>query len=278
MNARRDRPAPDLAPDLLYSSRVEPRIGGSGPTGSIYHRIPLTVSFCGTERTAAMSQIAPTLTHDWIWQAIDRLASSKGLSASALARLANLDPTTFNRSKRFTPEGRPRWPSTESISKILAATGTSLDEFAALNCVEVPSAAAHAAAPAADDVPVVGEVREAAVTGLNDAQMARKVVAAQDRRRGGRAPIDARFALAVADASLEPVYSRGNTLIASASVPAEAGDRVIVKPAGRSPIPRLLLKSGPQRLELAGFDPKQRRLRIDRRKIEWIARIIWVRQ
>lgn len=225
-----------------------------------------------------MSQTAPMLTHDWIWQAIDRLASSKGLSASGLARLADLDPTTFNRSKRFTPEGRPRWPSTESISKILSATETSLDEFAALNCVEIPSPATHAAAPAADDIPLVGEVREAAVKGLNDAQIAQKVVAAQGRRHGSRPAMDARFALAVADASLEPVYSRGNTLIASAAVRSEAGDRVIVKPAGRSPMPRLLLKAGPQRLELAGFDPERRRLRLDRRKIEWIARIIWVRQ
>src|SRR5262245_51339617 len=72
------------------------------------------------------------LTHEWIWRAIDTLAERGGLSPSALARLAGLDPTTFNRSKRLTPEGRPRWPSTESIAKVLQATGTTLDEFAAL--------------------------------------------------------------------------------------------------------------------------------------------------
>ena len=77
-----------------------------------------------------MNRPAPALTHDWIWQAIDALASRKDLSASGLARLAGLDATAFNPSKRFTPEGRPRWPSTESIAKILEVTGTTLDEFA----------------------------------------------------------------------------------------------------------------------------------------------------
>jgi phage repressor protein C with HTH and peptisase S24 domain len=80
-----------------------------------------------------MAQSPAILTHAWIWGAIDALAERRGLTPSGLARLAGLDPTAFNRSKRFTPEGRPRWPSTESLSKLLEATGTSLDEFAAID-------------------------------------------------------------------------------------------------------------------------------------------------
>ena len=72
------------------------------------------------------------LTHKQIWNAIDALAAKNKLSASGLAKQAGLDPTTFNKSKRGTPNGKLRWPSTESISKILAATGASLDEFVAL--------------------------------------------------------------------------------------------------------------------------------------------------
>jgi phage repressor protein C with HTH and peptisase S24 domain len=41
------------------------------------------------------------LTHAQIWSALDRLAERKGISASALAKRAGLDPTTFNRSKRI---------------------------------------------------------------------------------------------------------------------------------------------------------------------------------
>ena len=69
------------------------------------------------------------LSHSGVWAAIDALAERHGLSVSGLARRAGLDSTAFNRSKRLSGDGRPRWPSTESIAKILAATGTSLGEF-----------------------------------------------------------------------------------------------------------------------------------------------------
>src|SRR5438094_3596715 len=72
------------------------------------------------------------LTHDQIWTALDRLAARAGLSPSGLAKRAGLDPTTFNKSKRITPDGRARWPSTESVAKALAATGTSVDIFVQL--------------------------------------------------------------------------------------------------------------------------------------------------
>src|ERR1700732_166936 len=72
------------------------------------------------------------LSHAQIWSALDRLAERAGLSPSALAKRAGLDPTTFNKSKRVTPEGRERWPSTESVAKALAATNFSIDTFVAL--------------------------------------------------------------------------------------------------------------------------------------------------
>src|ERR1700682_3464291 len=72
------------------------------------------------------------LTHDQIWTALDRLAQRAGLSPSGLAKRSGLDPTTFNKSKRATPDGRERWPSTESVAKVLAATGSSIDSFVQL--------------------------------------------------------------------------------------------------------------------------------------------------
>ena len=72
------------------------------------------------------------LSHKQIWSAIDALAARYGHSPSGLARAAGLDPTTFNKSKRLGPQGRLRWPSTESLSKILQVTGASLEDFVAL--------------------------------------------------------------------------------------------------------------------------------------------------
>ena len=72
------------------------------------------------------------LTHDRIWSAIDALAHRYGLSASGLAKQSGLDPTAFNKSKRSTGDGRPRWPTTESIAKVLEATGATLEDFTTL--------------------------------------------------------------------------------------------------------------------------------------------------
>ncbi len=72
------------------------------------------------------------LTHERIWLAIDRLAKAFGYSPSGLAKQAGLDPTSFNKSKRLSPDGKPRWPSTESIAKILAVTDSTMREFISL--------------------------------------------------------------------------------------------------------------------------------------------------
>ena len=77
--------------------------------------------------------------HQAIWAAIDGMALRYALSPSGLAKRAGLNATTFNKSKRFTTGGRERWPSTESIAKILDATGAGFDEFIALMIEANPS-------------------------------------------------------------------------------------------------------------------------------------------
>lgn len=77
-------------------------------------------------------QSAGELTHDRVWAAIDAVALRNKLSVSGLATLSGFDNTAFNKSKRFSPVGRPRWPSTKAIAQILRATGISLDEFVGL--------------------------------------------------------------------------------------------------------------------------------------------------
>ena len=72
------------------------------------------------------------LTHKSIWAAIDGVAKKRGLSTSALAKACGLDPTAFNRSKRFSPTGKPRWPSTESLAKVLSTAELNMTDFADL--------------------------------------------------------------------------------------------------------------------------------------------------
>ncbi len=84
------------------------------------------------------------MTHNGLWTAIESFARAHGVSCSALARMSGLDPTTFNKSKRFSPDGKPRWPSTQSIAKILEATGKDMAFFISL----LPAAALAAEAVA----------------------------------------------------------------------------------------------------------------------------------
>src|SRR2546423_11504683 len=81
---------------------------------------------------ARQSKAQRILTHSQVWTALDRLAERAGMSPSGLAKRSGLDPTTFNKSKRITADGRERWPSTESVSKPLAATNSSIDTFVQL--------------------------------------------------------------------------------------------------------------------------------------------------
>ena len=69
------------------------------------------------------------MTHEDVWGAIEKFALEQNLTCSGLARRGGLDPTTFNRSKRWSRNGQPRWPSTQSIAKILSATGCEIDDF-----------------------------------------------------------------------------------------------------------------------------------------------------
>jgi orotate phosphoribosyltransferase len=88
------------------------------------------------------------LSHEDVWTAIDRLAQTFGYSPSGLAKQAGLDPTSFNKSKRMSPDGKPRWPSTESLAKILAVTGATMSEFIGL--IEGPPVKKAKAAKAPD--------------------------------------------------------------------------------------------------------------------------------
>src|SRR3954453_21649847 len=95
------------------------------------------------------------MTHDDIWRALDALAAEHGLSASGLARKAGLDATAFNPSKRIGADGRSRWPSTESVAKVLGATGTGFAEFAPL-VTGLPALSPGARQPAARRIPLIG--------------------------------------------------------------------------------------------------------------------------
>ena len=68
-------------------------------------------------------------THNDFWRGIETMAKTNNISLSKMAKMADLDPTCLNKSKRFTRYGQPRWLSTENFFKVLAVTDTNLSEF-----------------------------------------------------------------------------------------------------------------------------------------------------
>ena len=69
------------------------------------------------------------ITHQDIWSTIDEVAVSHKITPSRMAINCGLDATTFNKSKRLDSYGKLRWPSSETIIKILNKHNISMTEF-----------------------------------------------------------------------------------------------------------------------------------------------------
>ena len=72
------------------------------------------------------------LTHKDIWQTIDTMANNNKITPSRMALNCGLDSTTFNKSKRMDAHGKQRWPSSETITKVLNHHNISMTEFGCL--------------------------------------------------------------------------------------------------------------------------------------------------
>jgi phage repressor protein C with HTH and peptisase S24 domain len=205
--------------------------------------------------------------HGEIWRAIDALAARKGLTPSGLARAAGLDPTTFNKSKRESADGKPRWPSSESIARALDATDTSFDEFAAL--------LAGRAGGAGRAVPIVGLARARADGFFDDQGF--PVGAAETVRFPGLG--DARvYALEISGDSMEPVFRDGDVVIVQPGAPVRRGDRVVVRLASGEVAAKALGRRNEQMVELVSLNPAYPAREIPAEEVEWIARILWASQ
>jgi phage repressor protein C with HTH and peptisase S24 domain len=209
------------------------------------------------------------LSHAQIWAAIDALGERCGLTPSGLARKAGLDPTTFNRSKRETPEGRQRWPSTESIAKVLQATGASLDEFMAL-------VSANSAATRRHTRPLIGLAQAGEGGFFDDAGF---VVGAGWDEIDVLADADEHsYALEISGDSMAPLYRDGDIVIVSPAAPIRRGDRVVVKTTSGEIMAKELKRQTARSVELRSINPAYADRVIPREEVSWMARILWASQ
>lgn len=211
------------------------------------------------------------LSHDRIWAAIDRLAERHGFSASGLARRAGLDATSFNRSKRVGPDGRKRWPSTESIAKVLGATGASLDEF--MRLVEPREGAARA------QVPLVGLTQAGAGRLFTEEGMPTGGPGWEEVELPEMPAVEeGLFALEVQGDSMHPLYRDGDVLIVSRTASVRKGDRVVVRLANGEVTAKELKRRTARSVELHALNERHPDRVIPLAEVAWMARVMWVRQ
>lgn len=210
------------------------------------------------------------LSHGTIWAAIDRLAEARGLSASALAKAAGLDSTSFNKSKRVGPDGRPRWPSTESIAKIFDAANADIREFFGL------AETAGNPTPNARAVPLIGLAQAGSGGFFGDNGLPQGE--AWDAVTFPAADTKEIFAIEVQGSSMLPLYRDGDTLIVEPGAEVRKGDRVVVKTKDGEVLAKLLARKTTKQVELLSLNPEHPNRQFDMAEIEWIARIIWASQ
>ena len=211
------------------------------------------------------------LRHPEIWNAIDRLAADRKLSASGLARRAGLDPTTFNKSKRIARDGRPRWPSTESIAKILSATGITFGEF-------VNYLGEQQTQPTSNvrRIPVIGYAQAGAQGYFDDAGY--PTGTGWDELLFPDISDSAAYALEIAGDSLLPVYRDGDTVIVSPATNIRRGDRVVVKTTSGEVMAKQLSRRGNRRIDLLSLNAAHGERTLSSDEVVFMHRIIWVSQ
>lgn len=214
--------------------------------------------------------------HDDIWRAIDSLAAEYGLSASGLARKAGLDPTAFNPSKRIGPDGRARWPSTESVAKVLNATGAGVEAFAALVSGQAALPSLSRGPRPSRRVPLIGLAQAGGEGFFDDGGF--PVGGSWDEISLPEISDPNAYALEISGDSMEPVFRDGDVVIVSPASPVRRGDRVVVRTRLGEVMAKELKRQSAKRIELASLNPAHPDYSFELPDIAWVHRILWASQ
>lgn len=227
--------------------------------------------------------------HDDIWRALDSLAAEHGLSASGLAKRAGLDPTAFNPSKRIGPDGRARWPSTESVAKVLAATGTGIEGFAALVAGAAsgggggagagggaPGGGAGAGGGPQRRIPLIGFAQAGGQGYFDDGGF--PAGAGWDEIALPDVSDPNAYGLEISGESMQPVYRDGDIVVVSPAAPVRRGDRVVVRTRAGEVMAKELRRQSARRVELGSLNPAHTDYSFELADLAWMHRIVWASQ
>jgi phage repressor protein C with HTH and peptisase S24 domain len=209
-------------------------------------------------------------THKQVWAAIDTIADRYGFSASGLAKKAGLDPTSFNPSKRHGPDGRPRWPTTESIARVLDASGAGVEEFMDL------LSGRKGQLPRRRQIPLIGFAQAGKGGYFDDSGF--PVGGAWEEIDAPGVVDQNAYALEITGDSMLPVYREGDIVIVSPNTSVRKGDRVIAKTKDGEVMAKILSRQTSRTVELGSFNPSHETKICEMKDIDWIARIVWASQ
>ena len=208
--------------------------------------------------------------HKQVWAAIDTIAERYGFSASGLAKKSGLDPTSFNPSKRNGPDGRPRWPTTESIANLLEAAGASVEEFSDL------LSGRKGQPPKRKQIPLLGLARAGKGGYFDDSGF--PVGNGWDEIDVPGVTDNTAYALEITGDSMLPVYREGDRIIVSPGATVRKGDRVVVKTTDGQVMAKIMQRQTAKNVELASFNVAHDTKTLDMKDVDWMARIIWASQ
>ena len=209
-----------------------------------------------------------SIRHEDLWRALDTLAAEHGMTPSGLAKAAGLDATTFNRSKRLGNDGRPRWPSTESLSRVLEATGASLEGFTAL----VSGARALSQVRRERYFRVMGVRQEAARDRFD--RHGTPIGREWQRREAPGLAEPSDYGLRIESDDFEPVLCRGDLLMVSPDSSIRTGDRVVACAGADVLIARLRGRTQ-DTLTFEGLGKSGLRT-VEMDDVPWMHRISWI--
>lgn len=205
---------------------------------------------------------------DDVWRGIDLLADNVGVTPARLARMAGLDQAVFSAGRRRRDDGSLRWPSMDSLAKVLKVSGISMGDFVnymygdpgtraafKLPCLSL-TAAGDPARYDPDGYPTGPDWDRVEFPDLQDPRC---------------------FGLVLDSDAYLPLYRRGDMLVCAPGVSVRRGDRVVYRRKDAGIAVGELVRQSPFTVDMASLAGQDTET-IPAQDIDWITRIAWARQ